>query len=80
MQITTHIPQLDIINFLQSRGYEVKAYSYTEPAEQGFIIDEPPREVYTFTATKEGEEQSPETLFLKIFEREIKTLLKEFLN
>ncbi|WP_018675523.1 hypothetical protein [Riemerella columbina] len=80
MEITTHIPQLDIIQFLQKRGYEIKVYQYTEPAESGFIIDEPAREVYTFTATKEGEKQSPETLFLKVFEREIKTLLKEFLN
>ncbi|WP_260394084.1 hypothetical protein [Riemerella anatipestifer] len=78
MEITTHIPKMDIIAFLQKRGYEIKAYVYREPAEQGFLIDEPPFEWHTFTATKEGEEQSKDNLYLKIFEKEFKKHLKEF--
>ncbi|MCU7543514.1 hypothetical protein, partial [Riemerella anatipestifer] len=78
MEITTHIPQMDIIQFLQKRGYEIKPYVYREPAEKGFLIDEPPFEWHTFTATKEGEEQSKDNLFLNVFEKEVKNLLKEF--
>ncbi|MDY3521977.1 hypothetical protein PG614_10085 [Riemerella anatipestifer] len=80
MEITTHIPQMDIIQFLQKRGYEVKAYVYREPAEKGFLIDEPPFEWHTFTATKEGEAQSKDNLFLNVFEKELKIVLKEFMN
>lgn len=70
---------MDIIRFLQCRGYTVQAYHYTEPAQQGFLIDEPAREVHTFTATRNGEEQSPDNEFLKVFEKELKKVLKEFL-
>ncbi|MEJ8606258.1 hypothetical protein JSO56_04895 [Riemerella anatipestifer] len=80
MEITTHIPKMDIIQFLQKRGYEVKAFVYREPAEKGFLIDEPPFEWHTFTATKEGEEQSKDNLFLNVFEKEVKNLLKEFMS
>ncbi|AFR36565.1 hypothetical protein [Riemerella anatipestifer] len=80
MEITTNIPQMDIIQFLQKRGYEVKAFVYREPAEQGFLIDEPPFEWHTFTATKEGEAQSKDNLFLNVFEKEVKKLLKEFMS
>ncbi|AKQ39421.1 hypothetical protein AS87_03565 [Riemerella anatipestifer Yb2] len=80
MEIKTHLPQMDIIQFLQKRGYEVKAYVYREPAEKGFLIDEPPFEWHTFTATKEGEAQSKDNLFLNVFEKELKIVLKEFMN
>ncbi|MDY3352316.1 hypothetical protein PG357_10025 [Riemerella anatipestifer] len=80
MEITTHIPQMDIIQFLQRRGYEIKPYVYREPAEKGFLIDEPPFEWHTFTATKEGEEQGKDNLFLNVFEKEVKNLLKEFMS
>ncbi|SDE80852.1 hypothetical protein [Riemerella columbipharyngis] len=80
MEITTHIPQMDIIRFLQCRGYEVKGYCLVLPPEEGFLIDEPRAEIYTFTATKEGEEQSPDNEFLKVFEREVKEVLKEFMK
>ncbi|MRN01655.1 hypothetical protein D1Z97_10875 [Riemerella anatipestifer] len=79
MEITTHIPQMDIIQFLQRRGYEIKPYVYREPAENGFLIDEPPFEWHTFTATK-GEDQSKDNLFLNVFEKELKIVLKEFIN
>ncbi|MDY3547338.1 hypothetical protein PG291_01820 [Riemerella anatipestifer] len=80
MEITTHIPQMDIIAFLQKRGYEIKSYVYREPAEKGFLIDEPPFEWHTFTATKEGEAQSKDNLFLNVFEKELKIVLKEFMK
>ncbi|MBT0527110.1 hypothetical protein JZ949_09955 [Riemerella anatipestifer] len=80
MEITTHIPQMDIIQFLQKRGYEVKAYVYREPAEKGFLIDEPPFEWHTFTATRNGEEPGKDNLFLNVFEKELKIVLKEFMS
>ncbi|MDY3512976.1 hypothetical protein JSO59_001240 [Riemerella anatipestifer] len=80
IQVDTHVPQSDILIFLMIRGYEIKPYVYREPAEKGFLIDEPPFEWHTFTATKEGEAQSKDNLFLNVFEKEVKLLLKEFMS
>ena len=77
MEIKMHLPQLDVIRFLQEKGYEVKAFSYVLPATEEFLLSEPPLLVNTFTATKPGEQQSPEKEYLKAFEREIRELLKE---
>ena len=76
MEIQMHIPQLDVINFLQKKGYEVKAYTLVFPATEEMLLSEPRTEIHTFTATKPGQNQSEETLFLNVFEKEI----KEFLN
>lgn len=80
MEIITRLPKIDIIRFLQCRGYKVCVYQYMLPAEEGILIDEPAIEVYTFIATKEGEEQSLSNEYLKVFEKEAKMLLKEFMN
>ena len=40
------------------------------------LLSEPRKELHTFTATKEGEIQSENTLYLKVFEKEIKELLR----
>ncbi|MFX1793021.1 hypothetical protein [Riemerella anatipestifer] len=76
--ISINVPQTKIIDFLEKRGYEIKPYIYREPAEQGFLIDGPPFEEQTLTATKKGEKQSKDNLYLKIFEKEFKKHLKEF--
>lgn len=80
MEIKMHLPQLDVIRFLQEKDYEVKAFSYVIPATEEFLISEPLLLVNTFTATKPDEKQSEETLYLKVFEKEIKELLKELNN
>ena len=77
MEIQMHIPQLDVINFLQKKGYEVKAYTLVFPATEEMLLSEPRTEIHTFTATKPDENQSEENLFLNVFEKEIKEFLKE---
>ncbi|MCT3803506.1 MULTISPECIES: hypothetical protein [Elizabethkingia] len=76
MDIKMNIPQGDIISFLQMRGYEIKAFVQVITAEESMLITEPRKEIHTFTATKEDEEQIENTLYLKVFEKEIKELLK----
>ena len=77
MEIQMHIPQLDVINFLQKKGYEVKAYTLVFPATEEMLLSEPRTEIHTFTATKDGQSQSEENLFLNVFEKEIKHFLNE---
>ncbi|MCT3661065.1 hypothetical protein HZR00_00860 [Elizabethkingia anophelis] len=76
MEIKMHLPQSDIITFLQMKGYEIKAFVQKLPAVEEMLINEPKTEFYTFTATKSDEEQSSDNLYLKVFETEIKTSLK----
>ena len=77
MEIQMHIPQLDVINFLQKKGYEVKAFTLVLPATEQMLLSEPRTEIHTFTATKPDENQSEENLFLNVFENEIKEFLKD---
>lgn len=77
MEIKMHLPQMDVINFLQKKGYNVIAFKQIIPASEELLISEPRLEFYTFTATKQGEKQNDDTLYLKVFEKEIKELLKE---
>ena len=41
MEIQMHIPQLDVINFLQKKGYEVKAFTLVLPATEQMLLSEP---------------------------------------
>ena len=77
MEIQMHIPQIDVINFLQKKGYEVKAFTLVLPATEQMLLSEPRTEIHTFTATKPDENQSEENLFLNVFENEIKEFLKD---
>ena len=67
---------MDVINFLQAKGYEIKTFSYILPANEELLISEPEQEVYTFTATKGNEIPSFHNVYLNIFEKEIKKLLE----
>ncbi|MEG2510415.1 MAG: hypothetical protein RSA74_13285 [Chryseobacterium sp.] len=80
MEIKMHLPQIDIINFLQKKGYEIKAFSIFSPAVEEILVSEPATMWNTFTATKPGEPQSKKTLYLSVFENELKELLKEIEN
>ena len=77
MEIKLTLPQLDVINFLQKKGYEVKAFTFTVPPTEEILVSEPGYTVNTFTATKEGERQCYDTLYLNVFENEIKEFLNE---
>lgn len=76
MKIEFTIPQGDIFIFLQKKGYEVKSWlwSYTD---ETFPNGKTNHESFTFTATKPDEVQCEKTLYLSVFEKEIKELLKE---
>lgn len=76
MDIKMNIPQGDIISFLQMRGYEIKDFVQVIPAEESMLITEARKEIHTFTATKSWQRQCENTLYLAIFEKEIKELLK----
>ncbi len=78
MKIKMHLPQPHVIAFLQSKGYEIKAFSKTYPPTEEFLLSEPGFTYNTFTATKEGEEQTADNQYLKVFEREINEFLKGF--
>jgi hypothetical protein len=78
MEINMNIPQSDIIRFLQKRGYEISAFTQVFPATEEMLLSEPRLEIHTFTATKTGETQNEENLYLKVFEKEIKEILKDF--
>jgi uncharacterized protein YpmS len=76
MEINMNIPQSDIISFLQMKGYEIKGFVQVLPATEEMLLSEPRLELHTFTATKAGEIQNEENLYLKVFEKEIKEILK----
>lgn len=77
MEIKMHLPQMDIINYLQKIGYEIKAFSYVIPASDEMLINESAVQVSSFTATKANEQPSESNLYLTVFESEIKNQLKK---
>ncbi|MPS73991.1 MAG: hypothetical protein E2590_12725 [Chryseobacterium sp.] len=77
MEIKMHIPQTEVFEFLQKRGYEIKGFPIHYEATEEMLISERAWTWHTFTATKDGEEQSEDNQFLKVFEMEMKTLLKQ---
>jgi hypothetical protein len=77
MKIQMTIPQGDIFNFLQQRGYEVKSWLWTF-TDETFPNGITTHQSWTFTATKPAEPQSENTLYMAVFEREMKTILKDF--
>lgn len=77
MEVKMHLPQTEIFEFLQKKGYEIKAFPIHCPAQEEFLLNEPATVWHTFTATKPGENPTPEKQYLKVFETEVKTLLKD---
>lgn len=77
MKIETNIPQSDIFEFLQKLGYEIKSWLW-KFEDETFPNGISYHESWTFTATRNGEEQSEDTLFLTVFKQELTKLLQEF--
>ena len=61
MEIKLTLPQIDVINFLQKKGYEVKAFTLVLPATEEMLLSEPRTEIHTFTATKQDERDRKST-------------------
>ncbi|MPN52008.1 hypothetical protein SDC9_199660 [bioreactor metagenome] len=70
------IPQTEIFQFLQSKGYEIKGFPIHSAATEEFLVSDPAHTWHTFTATKKDEVQCADNQFLKVFQKEIKLLLK----
>lgn len=75
MEVKLQIAQTDVFAYLKKRGYEVQPYAVQLPASEELLVSEPARELHTFTATKPGESQNEEHLYLKVFERELKNII-----
>ena len=76
MEIKLTLPHETIFAFLQKKGYEIKPWLYCYQ-DDSFPAGKTYHEKVTFTATKEDQNQSEENLFLNVFEKEIKAVLKE---
>ncbi|MEC3875955.1 hypothetical protein [Chryseobacterium salviniae] len=74
MKIEMTIPQSQIFEFLQKKGYEVKSWlwQFTDETFPGGVTA---HEVWTFTATKIGEFQCEDTIYTKVLDKEVKRLL-----
>ena len=77
MEIKLTLPHETIFAFLQKKGYEIKPWLYCYE-DESFPAGKTYHEKLTFTATKPDESQSEETLFLNVFEKEMKEFLNEF--
>ena len=77
MEIKLTLPHESIFAFLQKKGYEIKPWLYCYENES-FPAGKTHHERLTFTATKDGQNQSEETLFNTVFENEVKGMMKDF--
>lgn len=76
MKIEMDLSQPKILDYLAKKGYEIKAFCCCYPPKEEMLISESELTEWTFTATKDSEPQSKENHYLKVFEKEIKNLLK----
>ena len=77
MEIKLTLPHETIFAFLQKKGYEIKPWLYCYQ-DESFPAGKTYHEKVTFTATKEDQNQSEETLFNTVFEKEVKGMMKDF--
>ncbi|MCU7615645.1 hypothetical protein NZ698_00425 [Chryseobacterium sp. PBS4-4] len=70
------ILQQEVFEFLSKQGYEVKSWLW-EYEDETFPNGVTLHESWTFTATKEGDDQCEETIYTEVFDKEVKQLLKQ---
>lgn len=75
MKVELELSQPRILDFLAKKGYKVEAYYLELEAQDEMLISEPRISEWTFTATKGDEKPSEENIYIKVFKREIKSLL-----
>lgn len=75
MKIEMDLPQTQILEFLNQKGYRIEAYRLYLPPTEEMLVSENESIKYTFVALKEGEKPNDDNLYLKVFEREVKRLL-----
>jgi hypothetical protein len=68
--------QLEVFNFLARKGYTVKEWLW-KFTDVTFPTGVTNHEVWTFTATKQGEKQCEDTLYKKVLEKELFKIFNE---
>lgn len=76
MKIEINFTQSEIFEFLQKKGYEIKAWLW-QFTDETFPNGISSHESWTFTACKSGEIQSENTIYTKVLDREIQQILKQ---
>lgn len=72
------IPQSEVFELLQKKGYEIKSWLWVYEDET-FPNGKNRNESWTFTATKDGEEQGESNIYTEVFDKEVKLLLHQML-
>lgn len=77
IKLEIQMPKNDVLKFLSNKGYEVKHLLVHVAAIEEFLISEPAFNYFTFTAVKNNEKPTMDDLYLDVFKREIKEILKQ---
>lgn len=75
MKIEMDLPQTQMIEFLKQKGYRIEAYRLYLPPTEEMLVSENEVIKWSFCALKPDEMPSSDKDYLKVFEKEIKTLL-----
>ena len=76
MKITMDLSQTQILEFLNQKGYRIEAYRLYLPPKEEMLVSETELLKWSFCALKPDEMPSSEKDYLKVFEKEIKRLLR----
>ena len=76
MFVTLNLEFTEVCDFLAYHGYRIVPAHLHLPAQEEMLVSEPEIMKYTFCAIKGDEKPSWENQYLKVFEREIKGLLR----
>lgn len=75
MKIEMDLPQNQILEYLNGKGYRIEAYRRYFPPDEEMLVSEKELFQWSFSALKESENPSSDNDYLKVFEREMKKLL-----
>ena len=76
MFVKLNLEFTEVCDFLTYHGYRIVPTRLHLPAQEEMLVSEPEITKYTFCAIQGDEKPSWENQYLKVFEREIKGLLR----
>ena len=76
MYVQLNLEFTEVCDFLTYHGYRIVPTRLHLPAQEEMLVSEPEIMKYTFCAIQGDEKPSWENQYLKVFEREIKGLLR----
>ena len=76
MKIEMTIPQSQIFEFLQKKGYEIKSWLW-QFTDETFPNGTSNHETWTFTATKKWEKQCENTIYYTVFQKEVQKFIQQ---